>query len=186
MLSAEKRKFLNDLIREAVQLEAFTKIPAEVVVGQGVWESAWGQSALAKQGNNLFGVKAQAGYQDETIVLRGFEYENGKRVDQMIRWRKYPSIEASILDHAHFLSKPRYAKAFRTTTYKAFLTEIRKAGYATDPNYVKGILRVLNGNGIPQSIADERAALLAKDKPELMRVALPQSTFLQRLLSMLK
>jgi flagellum-specific peptidoglycan hydrolase FlgJ len=186
MLAEAKRKFLNELIHQAVALEDSTGIPAEVVVGQGVWESAWGQSALARKANNLFGVKAGKGWKGDTIKLKGYEYENGKNVYSMMLWRKYPTIKDSIADHAEFLSKPRYTKAFLTTTYTEFLTAIHKAGYATDPKYVQGITRLVNSYGIVDSITKERQALLKKEQAEPMKVALPSSTFLQRILSMIK
>ena len=52
---------------------------------------------------------------------------------------KYNKVKDSYDDHSEFLLKPRYANLFEyeLTDYKSWAKGLKKAGYATNPNYAK-------------------------------------------------
>lgn len=151
-------KFLDMIVPAAVADEAWSKVPAEVTVGQAILESAWGNSQLASLANNLFGIKSSSDWAGDTIQMYGKEFIQGKWYNSvLIKWRKYDNHLASVNDHSTFLHRPRYARAFKGgNTWKEFLTEIWKGGYATDPNYVKHVIRVVESRDILQRIARAR------------------------------
>lgn len=154
-----QEEFLNIIIPAAVEAEKKFKIPAEVTVGQAILESGWGKSKLTQRANNLFGIKAGPEWHERTLTMVGHEFVHGRMVSVPISWRAYSSLQASIDDHSKFLLKPRYKSAFEhTNNYEKFLEHIWKNGYATDPNYVKGILAVVNRETIKQKIEEVRNA----------------------------
>ena len=62
-------------------------------------------------------------------------------------FRKYKSASESYLDHSLFLkNKPRYSELFslNITDYKGWAKGLKKAGYATDPNYANNLILKIN------------------------------------------
>lgn len=151
-----EKVFLDIVIKAAIEDEKISKVPAEVTVGQAILESNWGKSKLAIMGNNLFGIKASPDWMGLTLTLPTSEVINGKWLHIVTCFRGYPDYEASVKDHSQFLKKKRYEKAFMyTNDWKLFLREIWRAGYATDPDYVKEVISVLSP-AILESIAAAR------------------------------
>jgi LysM repeat protein len=113
-----------------------TGIPASITLAQGMIESNNGKSALAKDGNNHFGIKCHNGWTGSTI--RHDDERNNEC------FRKYRSAEESFSDHSDFLrSGSRYSFLFNLSPYdyKAWASGLRKAGYATNPDYANMLIR---------------------------------------------
>ncbi|MBP8959798.1 MAG: glucosaminidase domain-containing protein [Bacteroidales bacterium] len=113
-----------------------TGIPASITLAQGIIESGNGQSRLAVEGNNHFGIKCHNGWTGATIR------HNDDRRNEC--FRKYRSPEESYRDHSDFLkATPRYSFLFNLdpTDYKAWARGLKEAGYATDPGYDKRLIR---------------------------------------------
>ena len=105
-------------------------IPASITLAQGILESGNGESRLATEGNNHFGIKCHSNWNGETIIAD--DDEKGEC------FRKYRKIEESYRDHSLFLTENgRYAFLFelKKTDYKAWAKGLKKAGYATNPKY---------------------------------------------------
>lgn len=121
-----------------------TKIPASFTVAEAALESAWGRSKLAREGFNLFGVKADRAWTGQTLTMRTREYIHGQWVVVPALWRKYTDWLGSIEDHAAFLRKnPRYKACFDCTDGEGFARAVAKAGYATDPDYASKIVSII-------------------------------------------
>lgn len=129
----------------------------------GIYEPA--QSLLAKQANNLFGIKASPGWKGATISLKTGEYINGQYVTVTGIFRKYNSIADSFADYINFLKvNPRYTAAgvFSAMTPQEQADALQKAGYATDPAYsskIKSIVESIKGM-IPDYVAPAAGGLL--------------------------
>lgn len=139
-----------------------TGVLASVTVAQAILESGWGQSALAKGGKNLFGMKTNLSGNNwggtawdgvNYYTKKTYEYGSGGRYSIRAKFRKYSCIEDSIEDHSAYLcnakngSKKRYAGLTKTKSYKKQLQIIKKGGYATSGSYVSdlcGIIRKYN------------------------------------------
>lgn len=122
-----------------------TGVPASITIAQAALESAWGESGLARNGNNLFGIKADSLWRGQTLTLNTKEFIKGQWVVVPALWRKYPSWQASIDDHTAFLKhNPRYKACFLCTTAPAFARALMKAGYATDPEYANKLIAVMD------------------------------------------
>ena len=113
-------------------------IPASITLAQGILESGSGQSDLAVKSNNHFGIKCHKGWKGEKSY-----YDDDEENEC---FRKYESASDSYLDHSLFLkNKPRYSELFslKITDYKGWAKGLKKAGYATDPNYANNLIRVI-------------------------------------------
>ncbi len=109
-----------------------------ITLAQAILESGWGQSALATEGNNLFGIKADESWTGPVIEMETQEFVNGGYITVIARWRVYDKWEQSVLDHGKFLKEnSRYEQAgvFKAKDYREQAEAILRAGYATDPNY---------------------------------------------------
>ena len=117
-------------------------------------ETGWGRSSMAKPPmNTLFNIKCTATksrYQKGCSEVASWEYDsNGRRYLKVSGFRTYANTGDSLKDFGLFLtSLSRYRAAFdHTDDPDAFLREVHRAGYATDPNYttiVTGIMRDYN------------------------------------------
>jgi len=105
-------------------------VPASITLAQGILESSSGNSRLAKYANNHFGIKCKGNWTGKTI------YANDDAPDEC--FRAYESVLESYRDHSEFLRKNwRYHELFelKITDYKGWCRGLRKAGYATNPQY---------------------------------------------------
>lgn len=130
-------------------------VPA-VVAAQAALESAWGNSRLARDANNLFGIKAGRSWAGEVLELptREFDPETGW-IRMLARWRKYPSWTACIADYAAILKRLSWfadaVAAAERGDAMGFLDGLlpRKGepGWATDPAYRSKVLSVMRRLG---------------------------------------
>ena len=113
-----------------------------VTAAQAILESAWGQSALATQGHNLFGSKGS--YNGQSITMRTAEYGNGGYYYINDAFRKYPSNYESIVDHGRFLAtNSRYNNLLWKKDYTVVTQYLHADGYATDPKYASSLNNVI-------------------------------------------
>jgi LysM repeat protein len=99
-------------------------------------ESDYGRSSLAREANNHFGIKCHNDWSGQKI------YHNDDRRNEC--FRKYNKPEDSFYDHSEFLrSGSRYDFLFNisSTDYKAWAHGLKKAGYATNPDYANMLIR---------------------------------------------
>ena len=108
------------------------KIPASITLAQGLLESGAGNSALAREAKNHFGIKCHKGWTGKTY------YMDDDAKDEC--FRKYKNAEESFRDHSEFLrGRSRYAALFdlEITDYRGWAKGLKAAGYATNPKYAQ-------------------------------------------------
>ncbi len=138
-------EFIMCLSKPAVESQRKTGVPASITIAQAALESAWGESGLARAGNNLFGIKADSRWRGETLTLNTREFIKGQWLVAPAKWRKYPNWQVSIDDHAAFLKlNPRYKACFLCTTAPAFAQALAQVGYATDPDYANKLIALIS------------------------------------------
>lgn len=147
----------------AQQKGAVINTPA--VIAQAALESAWGQSGLTAEANNLFGIKAGSSWRGPTLDLPTWEHGPQGWYRTVARWRKYPSYNECILDYARLIaSLPWFRDATphadrpqgdgnATAWVRALLPAPGQPGWATDPAYlskVQGVAAMVAANGGPR------------------------------------
>lgn len=135
-------------------------ISPAAIVSQAVLETGWGASAI---GNNLFGIKAGAGWTGKRQHVLTREVIGGQDVMMYDWFRDYDTPAGSFADHYRFLDEnSRYRKAgvFNAKSDDDYFDALQRAGYATDPNYartLKAVRRtVLALAGVPDTPAPPR------------------------------
>ncbi|MFK8009242.1 MAG: glycoside hydrolase family 73 protein [Saprospiraceae bacterium] len=114
-------------------------IPASITLAQGLLESQAGKSPLAKEANNHFGIKCFS-KKCKKGHCKNFSDDHHKDF-----FRTYPSAWESFRAHSLFLQKDRYKHLLELekTDYKNWAVGLKRAGYATDPNYAKKLIRLI-------------------------------------------
>jgi len=157
-----KTEFVKKYYPDAARIGEMFFMPATAVLAQAAHESAWGKSA---PGYNFFGMTASGSWKGKRQLLKTTEYHSTRNVrypviisiayssamkayKYIVRryFRLYSDALFCFYDYAwNLATNDRYARAFSYQDDAVnFLTEIAKAGYATDPQYLNKILAVHN------------------------------------------
>lgn len=142
--------FVDQHAAAAQAVQAQSGIPASFMLAQAGHETGWGTRGIVGRdgtpSNNLFGIKAGAGWNGPTVDVMTTEYRGGEPVKLVQRFRAYASPAESFADYARLIgSSPRYA-AVKAAGGDAqqFAAGLQKAGYATDPAYAEKLGRAIN------------------------------------------
>lgn len=122
-----------------------TGVPASITLAQGIHESQAGQSTLAIETNNHFGIKCKAEWTGSI-----FYYDDDAK-DEC--FRSYPCVDDSYRDHSDFLAaRPNYKNLFALDPldYKAWCFGLKKAGYATSSSYAYKLIKTIEDYGLEQ------------------------------------
>ncbi len=128
-----------------------SRIPASIIIAQGIHESSWGRGELARESKNHFGIKCKDYWTGPTYYIEDDDYKNGKLIKSC--FRAYENVEASYIDHTDFLvDNERYKSLFSysTTDYKNWAKGLKKCGYATDQNYASKLIRIIEEHKLYQ------------------------------------
>jgi flagellum-specific peptidoglycan hydrolase FlgJ len=114
-------------------------IPASITLAQGLLESNIGNSRLAKENNNHFGIKCFS-----TSCSKG-HCSNFSDDSHKDFFRKFASVAESFHAHSALLKKPRYRSLYKLSPddYKGWARGLRRAGYATDRSYDAKLIHLI-------------------------------------------
>lgn len=122
----------------ALESQRKFKIPASITLAQGLLESGAGNSTLARNANNHFGIKCHRSW------TGGRAYHTDDAPNEC--FRSYNSVRESYEDHGYFLStQKRYSELFDLdpTDYKGWAKGLQRAGYATDKGYANKLIKII-------------------------------------------
>ena len=142
-------RFKDDAIKDMLQ----TGVPASITLAQGMFESDYGNSSLALEANNHFGIKCHKEWTGKTYIQDDDEKNEC--------FRKYNSVQESYDDHSLFLkTRDRYKFLFDLdiTDYKGWANGLKQAGYATNPQYADKLIKIIEENNL--SILDHEGKKL--------------------------
>ncbi len=121
------------------------KIPASITLAQGILESGSGNSRLARNANNHFGIKCHKSWTGKTFTMDDDEKNEC--------FRKYKNASDSYRDHSEFLTqRGRYSFLFEyeITDYKSWAKGLKQAGYATNPKYPQLLIGLIEKYNLDQ------------------------------------
>lgn len=134
VLNAQKsmntKEYIDSFKQAAMQEMRVHGVPASITLGQGILESASGNSKLSKECNNHFGIKCRKNWNGKFCLA------DDDAKDEC--FRGYETAIESYRDHSLFLKgSSRYAALFELnpTDYEGWANGLREAGYATNPAY---------------------------------------------------
>ena len=126
------------------------KIPASIKLAQAIHESQSGQSHLARNSNNHFGIKCKEYWKGYTYFHKDDDLDaKGNLIKSC--FRAYGEVIESYVDHSNFLvNSTHYAVLFQLSKYdyKGWAYGLQKCGYATDPNYAEKLIKIIENEGL--------------------------------------
>lgn len=133
-----RKEYIDKYAPLAVEQQALYGIPASITLAQGLLESGNGNSRLAREGNNHFGIKCGGSWDGPSL-------RHDDDAPQEC-FRSYDSVEESYIDHSLFLSeRERYKGLFTLDPkdYKGWAHGLKAAGYATNPVYAELLIKII-------------------------------------------
>ena len=113
-------------------------IPVSITLAQGLLESNAGESRLALESNNHFGIKCRS-------KCRGCTCRNYSDDDIYDMFRVFESPGESFREHSILLTGKRYKHLLDLpkTDYENWARGLKKAGYATDKKYAEKLIKIV-------------------------------------------
>lgn len=173
-----------------------TNIPASIKLGQALLESQAGESELAVNANNHFGLKCWNCSPDEAYMKTDDEYDKNNQLIYS-KFHRFNTAEDSYEAHSQRLrTNQKYWPLFsyERTDYRAWAYGLQKCGYATDKKYGEKLIAMIEkynlqrfdtpslltmpqigGTATPQYAADEMAVNMPYDSnPNAQRPLSPE------------
>lgn len=138
-----QQEYIDTYKNAAIQEMKRSGVPASITLAQGLLETESGNSRLVKMSNNHFGIKCRSNWTGESVR---FTDDAANEC-----FRKYTSAAESYKDHSEFLKgSTRYASLFELTKgdYKGWAHGLKKAGYATNPQYAQLLISNIERNNL--------------------------------------
>lgn len=102
-------------------------VPTEVVLGQAAWESGWGDSVLAAQHNNFFGIKKYDGCSNSVMI---------PNADGNVEWCAFDSKDVAFAEYGKFIrNNSRYDNSMEESVKRdplKYLLTILEDGYCPE------------------------------------------------------
>lgn len=183
MMTAQQELFIQTVAEGAQEMQAETGISAALTIAQAILESGWGSSELARMANNLFGMKTSlsgntwegSSWDGKSSYTKySYEWIRGRKVLVSSAFRAYPSISASIRDHAYYLlnakngSERRYA-GISGASYEDAAKLLVRGGYATDPAYGDQVSKLVKQYGLDKYDKGKAAEKIQQDQQEIQK-----------------
>lgn len=146
-------------------------IPASIKLAQALLESANGNSYLAREANNHFGIKCGGAWSGKYVA------HHDDSTNEC--FRAYSNVEDSYRDHSQFLLRKRYEKLFTLARddYKGWAKGLKEAGYATNPRYPDLLIDLIERydlhkydakeSDVEKHIREDKVVLLIEEKARI-------------------
>ncbi|HAT6363241.1 TPA: flagellar assembly peptidoglycan hydrolase FlgJ [Legionella pneumophila] len=161
-INSEKSLSVDDFVKSiwptAKQAASLIGLDPKLLVAQAALETGWGKfvtrDADGSSSNNLFNIKTGSNSKADSIQVKTTEYIADTPIKINASFRKYPSIEHGFHDYVSLIrGSERYQMALANAANpELYVSELNKAGYATDPNYSNKILSIYHGDELNQAI----------------------------------
>ncbi len=143
-----QRGYVDNFSAAAVAEMQRTGIPASITLAQGLLESGAGQSLLAKEANNHFGIKCGNNWNGPTYHKKDDDRDGGGNLIESC-FRKYKDPAESFYDHSEFIRDPKKANRYGflfnldRRDYQGWAKGLQSAGYATSGTYAAQLISLI-------------------------------------------
>ena len=144
--------FAQNVWPHAVEAAKKLNVSPEALLAQAALETGWGEHVMRRPDGgssfNLFGIKAQQGWNGDTVSKRTIEYRGGIATQERARFRAYADVKAAFDDYVALIGGNSRYEPVRNHggDAVAFANALQQSGYATDPNYAQKINAVMAGD----------------------------------------
>jgi len=162
------KKYIQTYKEIAVREMMEYRIPASIILAQGIYESNAGRSPLSTEANNHFGIKCHKDWTGNTYT------QDDETKNEC--FRKYNSPEDSFRDHSLYLTRQdRYKPLFslEITDYKSWAYGLKSYGYATNPQYAAHLIKTIEDyrlfqyDGIELAFVNDSTVLVKDSNPTI-------------------
>ena len=140
IIAAKRQRVADYITRHAAAARAEQQqygIPASITLAQALLESNAGDSKLAVNSNNHFGIKCRA----KCLGCTCRNYGDDTRYDM---FRVFDTVADSFREHSLLLNTPRYARLKHYgTDYRKWAHGLKACGYATDKRYGHKLITII-------------------------------------------
>lgn len=153
-------QFVNTLLPYAEQAADELGVSPQVLIAQAALETGWGDRvqrlADGRSSYNLFNIKADSRWSGDRLPTNTLEYRHGVMSQEPAEFRVYKNYAESFADYVTFIkSNPRYQPALAVAgNPEDYVSEIHKAGYATDPDYTRKVMDVMKREAVGAPYSD--------------------------------
>jgi len=130
------QSYIEQFKDNAIRIMHETGVPASIVLAVAMHESGNGNSAIAKNLNNQFGVKG-----GKTVVY----YKHNRKV--RTAYKKYDSVFDSFQDFARIMTERKQfshlADKFSRYDYKSWARGIQRNGYCTSKRWASQVTAII-------------------------------------------
>jgi peptidoglycan hydrolase FlgJ len=130
----------------------------KLLIAQAALETGWGKYVIRNEqgesSNNLFNIKTNMDWDNESIDVKTKEFFGGSFRDMTASFKGYDTLSDSFSDYIGLLQNSRrYQHALNNThNPREYIKSLHKAGYATDPNYSEKILSIYKGGELTKAL----------------------------------
>lgn len=147
-----KQEFINQIAGYVQKYAPQYEIKCcSAVIAQAILESGWGESRLAAQYHNYFGLKCGTRWTGPSVnMATQEEYQPGTLTTIKDNFRVYGSMEEGVKGYFEFIQLSRYQNLKGIKDPQTYLETIKADGYATSSNYVASTMAVVNQYNLTQ------------------------------------
>ncbi|MEN6390102.1 MAG: glucosaminidase domain-containing protein, partial [Syntrophomonas sp.] len=154
-------EFINEVMKAAVGIQIQYNLPAAAITAQACLETGYGDKVCTdihtgQYSYNLFNIKGEgpAG----SVLVIDTEYHRGVKKRVLARFRAYHNFAESYAGYVELISKERYAPCREAgSDPDEYARQLYACGYATDPNYAKNLIKIMDMYGL-REMAEELLA----------------------------
>lgn len=132
------------------------------VIAQAINESGWGESRLARDYHNYFGMKCGTKWTGPSVnMATQEEYQPGTLTAISDNFRVYSSMEDGVRGYFEFIQLARYQNLRGITDPRTYLQTIKDDGYATSSTYVDNCMALVDQYGLAAYDTNESEGSMA-------------------------
>ncbi len=149
-----QHRFAEKLMPLAQQAADELGVKPGVLIAQAALETGWGKSIITHENGrnsfNLFNIKAGKSWQGDHVNKKTLEFDQGVAHKLKADFRSYDSYQDSFTDYVRLLkNNPRYKHALQQAHHpQRYMQALQQAGYATDPDYAKKVMKIYRSDAI--------------------------------------
>lgn len=141
------------------------------IIAQAILESGWGESRLASQYHNYFGLKCGTKWTGKSVnMTTKEEYEPGTLTTIKDNFRVYDNMEEGVKGYFEFIQLARYQNLKGITDPKKYLETIKADGYATSSSYVTNTYKLVEQYNLTQYDTEGGSSVMGKTAQDVLNV----------------
>lgn len=147
-----KQEFFNymkKMVKPLVKEFAYNDSVTDAIVAMACLEGNYGNSILAHEYHNHFGMKSGQYWRGNSVNMRTKEVISGQQISINDNFRCYKDDVSGVRGFFEFIGTNRYKNLHNATSSREFLALIIADGYATSNDYINpcmAIIKEFTGN----------------------------------------